>query len=120
MTTPIHAQVIDRFNDDKWSVLAVTVDGTMPVQTKDGDVELPYRAGDVLLADQQDNLICGPLSLAGAIDLAERVLDCNMRVRTDPRTLLCLATALVALPISGLLPPPEAPPAAAELARVPA
>lgn len=97
MTKPIHAQVIDRFNSDKWSVLVVTDDGILPVSTAEGEIDMPYHAGDVLLAGEHDEVICGPVSLAGAIDLAERVLDCNMRVRTDPRTLLILATALAAL-----------------------
>jgi hypothetical protein len=93
----IHAQSIDSFNRDKWRVLIVTEPGTIPVIQKDGStVDVAYRAGDAILGDETDSVIAGPVNLAGAIDLAERVLDCNLRVGTDPRTLLCLATALVA------------------------
>lgn len=109
MTTPIHAQPLDEFNNGKWRILCVTSDGTLPVTTKEGQVDVPYRAGDVLLVDERDEVICGPVGLQGAVDLAERVLDCDAQVRTNPLTLLVMATALSAFSGIEVEPGPSAP-----------
>ncbi|MBB3705804.1 hypothetical protein [Aminobacter aminovorans] len=62
--------------------------------TKEGTAELPYAAGDLLLADDDGRVICGPVSVPGAVELAERVLEGDLGAITHPLTLFALATAL--------------------------
>ena len=106
---PVHAQTIDTFRAGKWRVMVVTEPGTLPVMQKVGGdmqtVSIPYGAGDALLSNDRDEVICGPMSMAGVTDLAERILDGDQRTITDTRSLLALATAVVAfqieIPLSG-------------------
>lgn len=100
---PVHAQTIDAFRAGTWRVMVVTEPGTLPVLQKTaGDmqaIDVPYAAGDALLSNDRDEVICGPMSLAGVTDLAERILDGDQRAATDTRSLLALATAIIAFQI---------------------
>ena len=92
--TEIHATLLDSFNAGKWRVMRVTQPGSMPVQTKNGTYDMPFYPGDVLLAGEANNIICGPVSLDGARELAGRILDNDARAKTDPLAILILATAM--------------------------
>lgn len=112
MSEPIaHAQPIDRFRSGAWTVMFLTDSGTMQVKNKDGLADAPYRAGDAVLVRSEDNsIICGPVGLQGAVDLAERIMEGD-RVSTDPLALLSLATAVIAYS-SGVTMPSDPAPAA--------
>lgn len=99
--TEVHATVIDTLNGGKWRVMRVTQPGTMEVPTKNGPVDMPFYPGDVLLADAADRIICGPVSLDGAIELAGRILDNDARAKTDPLAILILSTALAGFSAGG-------------------
>jgi hypothetical protein len=112
---PIRTELVDTFADGRRRVMRAVEPGTVKVPTKAGLVDAPYNAGDALLVDADDLTICGPVSLAGATDLADRILDGDQRAVTDPQALNVLATALVAFQIT--LPAPNEPePVALEMA----
>lgn len=100
---PVHAQTIDSFRAGTWRVMVVTEPGKLPVLQKTAGemqtVDVPYAAGDALLSNDRDEVICGPMSLTGITDLAERILDGDQRAATDTRSLLALATAIIAFQI---------------------
>lgn len=102
MTAAIIGFAVDSFKGGKQLVYAAEP-GVVDAMTKDGVVAVPYRAGDIILADPEGGLICGPVGPNGAIDLAERVLDGDSRAITDPLALFVLASAVV-----GFLMPGEA------------
>src|SRR5690606_23895797 len=91
LMTEIHATAIDSFNAGKWRIMRVTKPGSFPVSTKAGIVDMPFNPGDVLLADANDRIICGPVSLDGAVELASRILDNDARAKTDPLASLILS-----------------------------
>lgn len=99
--TEVHATVLHTFNAGKWRVMRVTQPGTMEVPTKNGQVDMPFYPGDMLLADASDRIICGPVSLDGAIVLAGRILDNDARSKTDPLAILILSTALAGFTAGG-------------------
>ncbi|MBE1208161.1 hypothetical protein [Aminobacter carboxidus] len=94
MTQEIEAVSIDTYRAGMRQLMSAAGPGTIPNMTKDGVVDVPYAAGDLLLANEQGNLICGPVSVPGAIDLAERILEGEQRAITHPLTLFTLAMAL--------------------------
>jgi len=94
MTKEIHGIGIDVYHGGMRQLMSAAAPGTTKVLTKDGGVEVPYAAGELLLADEQGRVIVGPVSVSGAVDLAERVLDGDMRAITDPLTIFALATAI--------------------------
>lgn len=100
---PVHAQTIDSFRAGTWRVMVVTEPGTLPVLQKTAGemqtVDVPYAAGNALLSNDRDEVICGPMSLTGITDLAERILDGDQRAATDTRSLLALATAIIAFQV---------------------
>jgi hypothetical protein len=100
-STEIHAAVLDIYYAGRWRVMRVTQPGMMEVATKNGPVEMPFYPGDVLLADAGDRILCGPVSLDGAIELARRILDNDVRARTDPLAILILSTALAGFTAAG-------------------
>ncbi|WP_127524638.1 hypothetical protein [Mesorhizobium sp. Z1-4] len=106
---PLVAKLIDAFRNGKRRVMSATEPGSLTATGKEGPVELPYRVGDALLADERDEVICGPFSLQGAVGLAESVLEGNERAITDPLTLPVLATALVAYSKAEPTAPDQAP-----------
>lgn len=91
--TAIVGFAIDSFNGGKQLVYAAEP-GVIDATTKDGVVAVPYRAGDIILADPNGGLICGPVGPTGAVDLAERILDGDARAITDPLALFVLAAAI--------------------------
>ncbi len=92
----IEAQVLDAFQGGKRRLLLTTAAGTIPVQLKDGMRVLPYPAGAVMLAADDDRCIVDPLGPAGAQVLAEAVLDGDKHALTAPTTILALACAVLA------------------------
>lgn len=94
MTSSIIGFAIDSFKGGK-QLLYAAEPGVVDAITKDGAIQLPYRAGDIIFADANGKLICGPVGVAGAVDLAERILDGEERAVTDPLALLVLASAIV-------------------------
>ena len=94
MSGEIQGFGIDSYQNGMRQLMYAATAGTKPVITKDGTVDIPYAAGDLLLADETGNVIVGPVSLAGAVDLAERILEGDRRAITHPLALLTLATAI--------------------------
>ncbi|ESW92960.1 hypothetical protein NKL07_22075 [Mesorhizobium sp. C280B] len=104
--TEIHAEVIDTFQRGTVRVMCVTEPGHTEVIGKEGNVKIPYKAGDVVLVGADDRLICGPIGFEGAIEFAEKILSGNTRAMTQPAGLQMLATVIIAL--SSLTPQPPA------------
>lgn len=52
------------------------------------------ESGDLFLVDQAEVVICGPVSLEGAMLVAADILDGHRRTITDPMSTLCLAMVL--------------------------
>lgn len=94
MTQEIQGIGIDVYHDGMRHLMSAAAPGTAKVLTKDGSVDVPFAAGELLLADDHGRVIVGPVSVSGAVDLAERVLDGDMRAITDPLTIFALATAI--------------------------
>ncbi|MGT2467406.1 hypothetical protein ACVOMV_24850 [Mesorhizobium atlanticum] len=112
----IHAEVIDTFQRGAVRVMCVTEPGHTVVLGKEGEVKIPYKAGDVVLAGVDDRLICGPIGFEGGVEFAERILSGDSRAMTQPAGLQMLATVLAALSTLPQFQPP-APAAAAEVAH---
>lgn len=91
--TAIVGFAIDSYRGGR-TLVYVAKDGAIDVLGKEGPVSLPYKAGDVVLADSGGKPICGPVGVGGAIELAERVLNGEERYVTDPLALLVLAAAV--------------------------
>lgn len=94
MTSEIQAFGIDIYHGGMRHLMYAAAPGTTKVHAKDGNVDVPFAAGDLLLADEHGCVIVGPVSINGAVDLAERVLDGDPRAITDPLTIFALATAI--------------------------
>lgn len=94
MTSEIQGFGIDTYHGGMRHLMYAAAPGSTKFATKDGSIELPYAAGDLLLTDEHGRMIVGPVSIDGAVELAERVLDGDQRAMTDPLTLLALATAI--------------------------
>lgn len=111
----IHAQLIDQFSEGRMRVMAASDSGTVTLSNKEGPVEVPYPAGSILLVNERDEVVCGPTSFEGALDLAERALDGHSRTITDSIALLAIASAFIGY-AGRLEPAPE--PAAQALQEV--
>ncbi len=109
MADPVPAFAIDAFQQGRRRLMFTTAGGTVPVMTKTGVVETPYKPGEIILVDDADTIIVGPVSLVGAVDLAERILDGDQRMATDPKALLVLASAVVGFQIEVDPVPPQIP-----------
>jgi hypothetical protein len=99
---------LDDYRDGDSRLLILDHGGQFEEPTKDGPVMVPYYAGDAVLARKDGTVICGPVGPAGAVALAESVLEGDQRTITDPRALLVLAAAVVAF-LDTYLPAPAAP-----------
>lgn len=93
--TELRADEIDHFQGGRRRLMRITMSGVAVHRSKDGPVDLPFASGDVLLANERDDVIVGPVSLAGVVDMAERILEGDQRTITDPLAILALATAVV-------------------------
>lgn len=101
--TTITAHVIDRFRNGERLVQVVSEPGVTKVRTKEGEIDVPFKPGDVALTAGDGRVICGPVGFEAVLDYAERVLDGDQRANTDPLGLPMLAAAIVA--ISSIQPP---------------
>lgn len=113
---PVHAQLLDTFRAGKWRLMAITEPGLMKVGTKEGEVDQPFGPGDVVIATADGWLVCSPVSPAGAVDLAERILEGDARARTDPMAMIALAAAVCGF-VQAETPPPSTEPKSAALAE---
>ncbi len=100
----IEANIIDSFRGGDRLVQVVSEPGVTKARTKEGEIDLPYKAGAVALTTGDGTVICGPADFEAVLDFAERVLDGDQRANTDPIGLPMLAAAIVA--ISSIQPPP--------------
>jgi hypothetical protein len=73
--------------------------GTVPAGVaKDGaPINASYRAGSLLLVDDKDQVITGPIDPDGAIELAIAVASLEPRALTNPQTAIIIATAILGL-----------------------
>ncbi|GAA2887766.1 hypothetical protein GGQ99_004740 [Aminobacter niigataensis] len=107
MTKEIQAFGIDSYRRGMRNLMYAAAPGITKVITKDGTVDVPFAAGDLLLSDEHGRVIVGPVSLVGAVDLAERILEGDQRAFTDPLALLTLATAIAGFRIENDPAEPE-------------
>lgn len=84
---------------DTRQLLITTVDGSTPIGTaKDGGPLLAeFTAGAFILADNDGQMIVGPIQIEAAHALARRVAEGDARALTEPQGNLILATAVLAL-----------------------
>lgn len=94
MTADISGFLIDTFANGR-SLVYAAEPGVVSGMTKEGPIDLSYKAGDLILADKHGKSVCGPVGISGAVDLAERVLEGDPRALTDPLAMLVLAAAIV-------------------------
>lgn len=80
-------------------LLMTSTDGSILVGTAKGGGPLvaDFTAGAFILADNDDQLIVGPIQIEAAQALARRVAESDPRALTEPQGRLILATALLAL-----------------------
>lgn len=106
----IHATIVAMYGSRR--VMQVDRPGTLKVTGKNGPVEAAYSAGDVILVDG-DEVTVAPISLAGAVQLAIRVIMQDPRTLTDSQSIRALATAVIGfaqpdVPAPGLSPTEKA------------
>lgn len=94
MISEIKGFCIDSYQNGMRQIMYAAEPGVTKITTKEGSIELPFAAGDIMLADEHGRVILGPVSIEGAVDLAERILEGDHRAMTDPLALLTLATAV--------------------------
>lgn len=94
MQNEIHARELDSYRQGKWRLMQITQPGTFLVPVKEGEQEQRYSAGDVLIAGRNDSIVVPPVTVEGAIDLAQRILEGDSRAVTDPLAVLALAAAV--------------------------
>lgn len=111
MISEIKGFGIDSYQNGMRQLMYAAEPGVTKIITREGSIELPFAAGDLLLADEHGRAILGPVSIEGAVDLAERILEGNLRAMTDPLALLTLATAVAGFRIE--VDPDEPDPTAA-------
>lgn len=109
----IVAHIIDRFQGGDRLVQVVSEPGITKVRTKEGEIDLPFKPGDVALTRGDGSVICGPIGFEAALDYAERVLEGDQRANTDPVGRQMLAAVVVAI---SSVQPSEPPPPAVEAA----
>ncbi|MDR6757810.1 hypothetical protein J2Y48_003107 [Mycoplana sp. BE70] len=80
-------------------LMITSMDGSTTVGTaKDGgELAADFSAGAFVLADNDGQLIVGPIQIEAAHALAMKVADGNPRAITEPQANLILATAVIAL-----------------------
>ena len=101
----VEAETIDTYQGGYRHLMRVTAPGSYAVLQKDGSTaQIPYQAGSVLVADDFNHVLAGPVSREGAADLADRILDGDARALTAPDTLLVLAAAIAGFGLSGGAP----------------
>lgn len=84
---------IDSFKGGTRDLCYTVNGGTVPLRTKDGTIETCFSPGSLVLASGE-NVIVGPITFGGAIELADAILDGNERAVTDPQAMLVLAAAV--------------------------
>ncbi|NVP54489.1 hypothetical protein [Mycoplana rhizolycopersici] len=84
---------------DTRQLMITSMDGSTKVGTaKDGGALLAdFTAGAFILADNDGQLIVGPIQIEAAQVLARRVAEGDPRATTEPQANLILATAVLAL-----------------------
>jgi len=84
---------------DTRRLMITSMDGSTKVGTaKDGGPLLAdFTAGAFILADNDDQLIVGPIQIEAAQALACKVASGDPRAMTEPQANLILATAVLAL-----------------------
>lgn len=90
----IHAHDVAVFKNG-WKVATVTKPGSTKVASKDGPTDAPYQVGDVVLVDNFGKVVVGPISFAGATDIAHKVIECDPRTVTESHALRALAAAVI-------------------------
>jgi hypothetical protein len=119
--TEIHAAEIASFRDGRYRLMRVTKDGEAPARTKDGEVQVPFFAGDVIVTDAVGHVLVPPINLAGGVEIATEIMEGRQRTVTDPLLQLKLAAVILGFADpEESAPEPEAAEAAKAAKAVPA
>lgn len=95
MTAEIHAEPICIFRAGQWRLMRVTNSGRYIVPLKSGDAPMSFAPGDVLIADEKDNIIAGPIDLTSAATVATKILEGDEREITNTTNLLALCAFVI-------------------------
>lgn len=111
--TEIHATDIAMFRAGRYRLMRVTAPGIAKVRSKDGEVDAPFSAGDVIVTDAVGHVLVSPISLAGGVEIATEIMEGRSRTITDPLLQLKLAAVILAYATAPETTEPPSMPAAA-------
>lgn len=94
--TDIRATAIRSYGNGRYCLMRVTQDGVARAPTKDGEIDVPFYAGDVIVTDAVGFVLVEPINMAGAVALATEIMEGRSRTITDPLILLKLAAVILA------------------------
>jgi alpha-D-ribose 1-methylphosphonate 5-triphosphate synthase subunit PhnG len=95
-TVEIHATDIATFRAGRYRLMRVIAPGIAKVRSKDGEVDAPFSAGDVIVTDAVGHVLVSPISLAGGVEIATEIMEGRSRTITDPMLQLKLAAVILA------------------------
>lgn len=94
--TEIHAIDIATFRAGRYRLMRVTAPGIAKARSKQGEVDAPFSAGDVIVTDAAGHVLVEPISLAGGVELATEIMEGRDRTITDPLLHMKLAAVILA------------------------
>lgn len=117
--TEIHATDIATFSAGRYRLMRVTAPGIAKACSKDGEVDAPFSAGDVIVTDAVGHVLVSPISLVGGVEIATEIMEGRSRTITDPLLQLKLAAVILAYASAPETPAPPNVPAAVDATAAP-